>query len=70
MWLMGSCNDADRPDTRAGETPAEDAPARERRSKHRVANNQQSGQGALTALSKLQMIERHRAQIKPAAPDD
>jgi hypothetical protein len=67
---MSSRNDVDRTDGHAQDESANDAPARERRSKHRVANNQQSGQGALTALSKLQMIERHRAQIRPAGSED
>jgi hypothetical protein len=67
---MSSMNDVDRTDGPVQEESANDAPVRERRSKHRVANNQQSGQGALTALSKLQMIERHRAQIRPAGSED
>lgn len=40
-------------------------PARERRSRDRVADNQKSGQGALSALSRLQMIERRRAALSP-----
>jgi len=40
-------------------------PARERRSRNRVADDQKSGQGAMTALSRLQMIERRRAAQSP-----
>ena len=67
---MSSRDDVERTDGPAQEDSANDAPARERRSRHRVADNQQSGQGALTALSKLKMIERHRAQIRPAGSED
>ena len=66
---MSSSDDVDRRGVPAQRESAKDAPTRERRSKHRVANNQQSGQGALTDLSKLKMIERHRAQIRPAGDD-
>jgi hypothetical protein len=48
-----------------GSRPRGDAPARERRSQHRVAENQGSGQGALTALSKLRMLERRRDSVTP-----
>jgi hypothetical protein len=41
-------------------------PARERRASHRVRDDQQSGQGSLSALSKLKMLERKRAAIEPA----
>jgi hypothetical protein len=67
---MSSRDDIDRTDGPTQEESADNAPARERRSKHRVANNQQSGHGAMTALSKLKMIERHRAQIRPAGSED
>ena len=41
-------------------------PARaERRSKSRVANNQGTGEGTATALSKLKMIERHKSELRP-----
>lgn len=42
---------------------ANDAP-RERRARHRVRDDQQSGQGAASALSKLKMIERKRAPLR------
>ena len=40
-------------------------PRTERRSKHRVANNQGTGEGTATALSKLKMIERHKSELRP-----
>ena len=39
--------------------------ARERRSRHRVADDQQSGHGSLSALSKMRMLERRRAALSP-----
>jgi hypothetical protein len=39
---------------------------RERRSTYRVRDEQQSGHGSLTALSKMKMLERKRAAIRPA----
>lgn len=50
----------------AGQPP----PAYERRGRHRVADDQQSGNGSLTALSKLMMIERKRAALLPADNTD
>jgi hypothetical protein len=44
---------------------ASEPPARERRSAWRVDDEQQSGQGSLTALSKMKMLERKRAAIRP-----
>ena len=55
----------------------QDAPARqqqagnaplggERRGRHRVADDQQSGAGSQSALSKLMMLERKRAAMLPA----
>ncbi|HSV46002.1 MAG TPA: hypothetical protein VLJ58_09445 [Ramlibacter sp.] len=38
----------------------------ERRSLHRVADDQQSGKGAASALSRLRMLERRRAELKPS----
>ena len=52
------------------ERPPVGAPGHERRSKHRVADDQYSGEGADTALSRLQMIERWRAQVRPDKPKD
>ena len=52
--------------SRAGpERPAQPVEKRERRSRHRVKNEQGSGQGALSALSKMQMIERKKSEIQP-----
>jgi hypothetical protein len=45
---------------------ADEPPARERRSSSRVRDEQQSGHGSLTALSKMKMQERKRAAIRPA----
>lgn len=43
----------------------EKPPGPERRASHRVADEQKSGEGSLSALSKLKMLERKRAQIVP-----
>ena len=43
---------------------------RERRASHRVRDDQKSGQGSATALSKLKMIERQRAQLHISRDDD
>jgi hypothetical protein len=37
-------------------------PARERRSADRIADDQRSGEGAQSAMSRLRMVERKRAQ--------
>jgi hypothetical protein len=57
-----------RSDEREG-AKAKDSP-RERRGNHRVADDQKSGQGSASALSKLKMIERKRAQLRIARDDD
>jgi len=49
--------------------PGAEGPARERRARHRVADDQKSGQGSLTALSKLQMVERKRAEMRRMGKD-
>ena len=43
---------------------------RERRSSSRVRDDQKSGQGSQSALSKLKMIERQRAQVRVSRDDD
>jgi hypothetical protein len=43
---------------------------RERRASHRVRDDQKSGQGSMTALSKLKMLERQRAQLRVSRDDD
>lgn len=53
----------DKPDKRPR---SEEAPPRERRSSTRVGDEQQSGHGSLTALSKMKMLERKRAALRPA----
>lgn len=50
----------------AKRTGPDEPPARERRSSYRVRDEQQSGHGSLTALSKLKMLERKRAALRPA----
>ncbi|HEY8049377.1 MAG TPA: hypothetical protein VIE63_09405 [Ramlibacter sp.] len=42
----------------------------ERRASHRVRDDQKSGQGSESALSKLKMIERQRAQVRISRDDD
>ena len=56
--------------------PAEDAPAAqtqdapdERRAKHRVRDDQDSGHGSMSALSKLRMQERKRAPLRALRED-
>lgn len=49
--------------------PDAEGPARERRARHRVADDQKSGQGSLSALSKLQMVERKRAEMRRMGKD-
>jgi hypothetical protein len=48
---------------------AQDAP-RERRARDRVRDDQKSGQGAASALSKLKMIERKRAPLRAVRDSD
>jgi hypothetical protein len=43
---------------------------RERRASHRVRDDQQTGQGSLSALSKLKMLERKRAQLRLTHDED
>ena len=43
--------------------------ADERRSSHRVRDDQQSGHGSMSALSKLKMLERKRAPIRALRDD-
>lgn len=46
--------------------PGGEAPAgSERRGRHRVADDQQSGSGSQSAFSKLMMLERKRAELLP-----
>jgi hypothetical protein len=42
---------------------------RERRASHRVSDDQQSGEGSASALSKLKMIERKRAPLRKVRED-
>ena len=48
---------------------AKDAP-RERRARDRVRDDQKSGQGSASALSKLKMIERKRAPLRAVREDE
>lgn len=54
----------------SGERAHERRSVPERRSRNRVADNQKSGRGAETALSRLQMIERRRAALSPDSDND
>jgi hypothetical protein len=60
--------DADREERRSDRpvTEHKDDPQRERRASYRVKDEQQSGQGSLSAMSKMKMLERKRAAIRPA----
>jgi hypothetical protein len=42
----------------------------ERRASHRVRDDQKSGHGSVTALSKLKMIERKRAPLRAVRESD
>ena len=42
----------------------------ERRGRDRVSDDQQSGQGSMSALSKLKMIERKRAPLRAVRESD
>ena len=65
----------DRKKSAEGRKPAEDRAAqakdapRERRASHRVSDDQKSGQGSMSALSKLRMIERKRAPLRALRDD-
>jgi hypothetical protein len=54
---------------RTGDQRLDQRPEKDRRATHRVTDEQKSGQGSLSALSKLKMIERKRAQFKPPHDD-
>jgi hypothetical protein len=56
-------------DAERGSASAEE-PRRERRARHRVRDDQKSGQGSLSALSKLQMLERQRAELHVSRDDE
>ena len=62
----------EKPTSRRNAQPEQAPVARERRSRHRVADNQKSGQGSLSALSKMKMMQRRRDILKPRLeePDD
>lgn len=45
-------------------------PGRERRSRHRVRDDQQSGEGSLSALSKFKMLQRQRAALQPGPQEE
>jgi hypothetical protein len=49
---------------------ANDGGSGDRRSRHRVGDDQKSGHGSQSALSKLKMLERKRAAMKPGDTDD
>lgn len=47
---------------------AKDEP-RDRRASHRVRDDQDSGQGSMSALSRLRMLERKRAPLRALRDD-
>jgi hypothetical protein len=49
----------------AGREGVGKAPRTERRGVDRVKNDQGSGHGSATALSRMQMIERRKLQVRP-----
>ena len=51
-------------------SPTSNSPKRERRSRDRVTDEQGTGHGSKSALSKLKMLERHRAVVTPRRSDD
>jgi hypothetical protein len=57
-------------DPAAQDPRAKDLPRHERRATHRVDDDQKSGQGSMSALSKLKMQERKRAAMKPRHEDN
>ena len=59
---MAEQSDGKQADQDGDGAQAKDA-RRERRASHRVRDDQKSGQGSLSALSKLKMLERQRAQL-------
>ncbi|WP_145979402.1 hypothetical protein [Ramlibacter tataouinensis] len=59
---------SDKP-TGEAQAQAKDAPRRERRASYRVDDDQKSGEGSLTALSKLKMIERKLAAWRAMRKD-
>jgi hypothetical protein len=42
---------------------------RERRASHRVSDDQQTGEGSASALSKMKMLERKRAPLRKIRDD-
>jgi len=64
---------AERPDRKSQPKGEQNAKAqelpRERRASHRVSDDQQSGEGAASALSKMKMIERKRAPLRKVRDD-
>ena len=60
--------DRGKADRRAQAKDAKNA-ASDRRATHRVSDDQDSGQGSMSALSKLQMQERKRALMRALRDD-
>jgi hypothetical protein len=61
----GAAREERQPEAPAKPPRSQEQPPHERRSSYRVRDEQQSGHGSLTALSKLKMLERKRAAIRP-----
>lgn len=55
---------AEKPDGKQKDEGGNASAQGERRATHRVRDDQQSGQGSASALSKLKMIERKRAPLR------
>lgn len=66
---MAESSDGKQPADKDRAAQAQDSP-RERRASHRVSDDQKSGQGSMSALSKLRMLERKRAPIRALRDDE
>lgn len=67
---MAEQSDGKQPDAEGdGAAKASDT-RRERRATTRVRDDQKSGQGSMSALSKLKMIERKRAPLRAVRDQD
>ena len=65
---MAEARDGKQPAKEERLAQAKDA-ARDRRASHRVSDDQASGQGSMSALSKLRMQERKRAPLRALRDD-
>ena len=65
---MAESSDGKQPRREERAAQARDS-ARDRRASHRVSDDQKSGQGSASALSKLRMLERKRAPLRSLRDD-